>query len=45
MRTMVNRQPQDAERVYASGLYLSGNDRGRSGSGANRRSAAQRVDG
>ncbi|MFW0189571.1 cellulose synthase complex outer membrane protein BcsC, partial [Klebsiella pneumoniae] len=26
MRTMVNRQPQDAERVYASGLYLSGND-------------------
>ncbi|MDR8470627.1 hypothetical protein FPK58_27930, partial [Acinetobacter baumannii] len=25
-RTMVNRQPQDAERVYASGLYLSGND-------------------
>lgn len=23
---MVNRQPQDAERVYASGLYLSGND-------------------
>ena len=26
MRTIVNRQPQDAERVYASGLYLSGND-------------------
>lgn len=26
MRAMVNRQPQDAERVYASGLYLSGND-------------------
>lgn len=26
MRAMVNRQPQDAERIYASGLYLSGND-------------------
>ena len=26
MRAMVKRQPQDAERIYASGLYLSGND-------------------
>jgi hypothetical protein len=26
MRAMVNRQPGDADRVYAYGLYLSGNN-------------------
>ncbi len=45
MRTMVNRQPQDAERVYASGLYLSGNDQDDLALAQIAASAAQRVDG